>query len=229
MVIPHTFGGRLNFNSHLHILVSAGGLQESETRWVADLVFDKKGLMPMWRFALIAYLREALRASVLASDLSTGELQKVLTAQSERWWSVDIDHFESKEHFLRYAGRYARRPPIAQYRFVKVTDREVRFWTKNKKRKRRADTVCTPEEFVVTLADHVLDRYRHGIRYFGLLAPGSKARTSAALFVLLGQQKRLRPRRLSWAYSLRRDFGRDPLVDRLGQRMRWVRRLKPLV
>jgi hypothetical protein len=24
MVIPHTFGGRLNFNSHLHILVSAG-------------------------------------------------------------------------------------------------------------------------------------------------------------------------------------------------------------
>jgi hypothetical protein len=32
MVIPHTFGGRLNFNSHLHILVSAGGLQESENR-----------------------------------------------------------------------------------------------------------------------------------------------------------------------------------------------------
>ena len=30
MVIPHTFGGRLNFNSHLHVLVSAGGLQESE-------------------------------------------------------------------------------------------------------------------------------------------------------------------------------------------------------
>ena len=47
----------------------------------------------------------------------------------------------------------------------------------------------TLEEFVATLAEHVLDRYQHGIRYFGLLAPGSKAGTSAALFLLLGQQK----------------------------------------
>jgi hypothetical protein len=41
MVMPHTFGGRLNFNSHLHILLSAGGLQESEGRWVNCLVFDE--------------------------------------------------------------------------------------------------------------------------------------------------------------------------------------------
>jgi hypothetical protein len=152
----------------------------------------------------------------------------VLTTESERWWSIDVNHFVSKKHFLRYAGRYVRRPLIAQYCFVSGTDREVRFWTKDKKRKRRFDTVYA-EEFVATLGDHVPDRYRHAIRYFGLLAPGSKARTSALLFVLLAQQKRPRPRRLSWAYSLRRDFGKDPLVDRLGHRMRWIRRLKPLV
>src|SRR5437660_8983141 len=32
MVITHPFGGRLNFNTHLHVLISAGGLQESEGR-----------------------------------------------------------------------------------------------------------------------------------------------------------------------------------------------------
>jgi hypothetical protein len=88
---------------------------------------------------------------------------------------------------------------------------------------------CTPEGFVATLAEHVPDRYRHAIRYFGLLAPGSKARTSAAVFALLGQQKQLRPRRLGWAFLLRRDFGRDPLIDRRSQPMRWVGRLKPRV
>jgi Putative transposase len=41
------------------------------------------------------------------------------------------------------------------------------------------------EEFVTILAEHVPDRYRHAIRYYGLLAPSSKGRTSAALFVLL--------------------------------------------
>jgi hypothetical protein len=161
MVIPHTFGGGLNFNSHLHILVSAGGLQQSEGRWVNSLVFDEdrdKGkLMRMRRFAVITYLRAVLAAKLLTSDLSPGNLRTALKKQYERWWSIDIDHFASKKHFLRYAGRYVRRPPIAQYRFVKVTDREVRFWTKDKIQKRRVNISCTPEEFVATLAEHVPD------------------------------------------------------------------------
>jgi len=31
MVVPHTFGRHLNFNPHLHIMVSAGGMRESES------------------------------------------------------------------------------------------------------------------------------------------------------------------------------------------------------
>src|SRR3984893_5315079 len=226
MVIPHSFGARLNFNSHLHILVSAGGLQESEGRWVNSLIFDEhkdKGkLMRMWRFAVITYLRAALEAKVLTSDLSPRKLRTRLKKQYERWWSIDIDHFASKEHFLRYAGRYVRRPPIAQYRFVKITDREVRFWTKDKIQKRRVEISVTPQEFIAMWAEHVPDRYCHAIRYFGLLAPVSRSRISAAVFALLGQQMRSRPQRLSWAFLRRRDFGLDPLIDRRGQAMRWV-------
>jgi hypothetical protein len=164
---------------------------------------------------------------VLASDSSLHELRTLLTKQYERWWNIDIDHFASKEHFLRYAARYVRRPPIAQYRFTKITDREVQFWFKDKIQKRRVNISYTPEEFVAILAEHVPDRYRHVVRHFGLLAPRAKALTSAAVFALLGQQKRSRPRRLSWSFSRRRDFGVDPLIDRRGKRMRWVGRLKP--
>ena len=109
MVIPHTFGARLNFNSHLHILVSAGGLNDSGGGWTARLYFDRKKLMHMWRFAVITFLREALKAGVLTSDLHPGDLKAVL-AREYRWWSTHVDYFQSKEHFLRYAGRYARRP-----------------------------------------------------------------------------------------------------------------------
>jgi hypothetical protein len=72
----------------------------------------------------------------------------------------------------------------------------------------------------------VPDRYRHAIRHFGLLAPRTKGRTSAAVFALLGQQRRRPPHRLSWANSLKKHFGVDPLVDGAGQPMHWVRRLK---
>ncbi|HZI57252.1 MAG TPA: transposase [Verrucomicrobiae bacterium] len=228
-VVPHTFGGRLNFNSHLHILVSAGGLHESEGRWLDTITFDehKDKLMHMWRFAVITYLRAALEARVLASDLSPERLRICFEKQYERWWSIHIDAFTSKEHFLRYAGRYVRRPPIAQYRFVKITDQEVRFWTKHKILKRRVNISYTPEEFVAILAEHVPDRYQHGIRHYGLLAPRSNARTSAAVFALLGQQKRPLPRRLGWAFLLNRDFGKDPTIDRSGKPMHWAGRLKP--
>lgn len=229
LVVPHTFGSLLNFNPHLHMLISTGGIEESEGRWVDNISFDRAKLMAMWRFAVITFLREALNAKVLLSDLSRRDLRNLI-ADQYRWWSVHIDHFTSKEHFLRYAGRYVRRSPIAQHRIELITEREVHFRCKQKKdgKKRWVTIRCPIGEFVTMLAEHVPDRYRHAIRYFGLLAPRAKARTSAALFTVLKQQRHLRPRRLSWAFSIRRDFGVDPLTDSKGRSMRWVGRLKPI-
>ena len=227
MVIPHTFGRHLNFNCHLHILVSEGGLREDGTEWCARARLDRKALMPMWRYAVITLLREAARAGVLDTDMSRSELLRLLTAQYERWWNIDVKRFRSKKQFLGYAGRYTRRPPIAQHRFRTINRQEIRFVTKDTRSKRTVETTYTPAEFLATLADHVPDRYRHNVRYFGLLAPRVKCQTHDAVFALLGQERLGKPRRLWWAASLQKSFGIDPLVDRDGQRMRWTRRVPP--
>lgn len=227
LVVPHTFGRKLNFNPHLHTLVSAGGLREGENCWVNIDEFDKKALMHMWRFALIHYLRWALRAKVLQSNLSDRRLEQILTQQYERWWNIHVVRFASKDQFIRYAGRYIRRPPIAQHRFSKIEGGEVRFIRKDLKTRKWVETPYSIEDFIVTLADHVPDRYRHAVRYFGLLAPGARGRTDLGLFALLRQPKRQRPVRLSWAASLRKDFNLDPLLDGSSQRMHWVRRVGP--
>ena len=127
VVIPHTFGRHLNFNCHLHILVSEGGLREDGTQWCARARLDRKALMPMWRYAVITLLREAARAGVLDTDMDRRALLRLLTAQYERWWNIDVKRFRSKKQFLGYAGRYARRPPIAQHRFRTVNRQEIRF------------------------------------------------------------------------------------------------------
>src|SRR2546428_3874199 len=103
-----------------HRQVSAAGLQESEGCWITPLAFDKDALMDSWRYAVVTYLREALKQEVLASEKSPEELRATLTTQYERSWNIYISRLESKEHFLRYAGRYVRRPPIAQHRFVNI-------------------------------------------------------------------------------------------------------------
>jgi Putative transposase/Transposase zinc-binding domain len=225
MVVPHTFGGYLNFNSHLHILVSASGLKEAEGQWTSPVCFDEDEIMEMWRDSVITYLRAALRAHVLNSEGDGAELERVLTAEYKRpRWIIHIRKSMSKRHFLRYAARYARRPPIAQSRILSVSDREVEFSTKDKRLKRWVTITRSSKEFVTDLAEHVPDHYRHVIRYFGLLAPRAKSRTSAAVFALVGQNKCPRPKRLSWRASLQKYFGVDPLIDSHGQPMHWVRR-----
>ena len=87
---------------------------------------------------------------------------------------------------------------------------------------------CTPAEFVALLSQHVLDRYQHSMRYFGLLAPRTKRLTSAAVFALLGQQPRPKPPRQRWAASLKKHFGVDPLIDAFGNRMHWVGHRQPI-
>jgi hypothetical protein len=76
------------------------------------------------------------------------------------------------------------------------------------------------------LAEHVLDRYQHGIRYFGLLGPRSTAHSSTSVFLLLGQSKHPRPKRLTWAFCLKHDFRIDPLRDSRDNKLKWIGRLQ---
>jgi Transposase zinc-binding domain/Putative transposase/NHL repeat len=108
LVVAHTFGGDLKFNCHLHILVSSGGLQESEGRWIPRLDFNKGALMRMWRYAVITHLRAALEAQILKSDLNSQKLKEILKDAYERhpYWITHLDKVVSKSHFARYAARY---------------------------------------------------------------------------------------------------------------------------
>ena len=228
-VVPHTFGRHLNFNPHLHVLVSNGGQRTADGMWIPVCQLDKEALMRRWRYAVITYLREALKRGLLRSEASPLEIKRLLTTQYERWWNVDVQRRMSKEHFLRYAGRYARRPPLAQYRILTSTSEEISFRTQDHKQKREVVTRYTPEKFIELLSDHVPDHYRHAIRHFGLLAPRTKGPAFGSIFAQLRQPRRQRPRRLSWAVSIEREFGVNPLVDSAGERMRQIARRRPVL
>ena len=228
VVVQHTFGGHLNFNCHLHILVSEGGHRENGSGWSPKCGLDRKALMLMWRDAVIALLHEAADADVLETEMNRDELYRLLGVQSKRLWITHINRFSGKMQFLAYAGRYARRPPIAQRHFRKVGRQEIRYMTKDTRTKTRVETTFSPEAFLRLLADHVPDRYRHGVRYFGLLAPRVKSQKHDSVFALLGQRRRPKPARLRWAPSIKKDFGSDPLISRDGNRMTWSRRVPPV-
>ena len=185
--------------------------------------------MSLWRLAVTMYLSKAHRRGLLNGGHLPDQFQSVIHHQAERRWNIYVSRAMSKRHFLGYAGRYIRRLPISQRRILKVSEMEVVYQSKDTRNKAIQETHSTPAEFVALIAEHVPDRYRHSMRYFGLLAPQLKRVTSGALFHCLGQHQRPRPPRLGWRQSLLRDFQVDPLRDNRGNTMQWVRRLKPSI
>lgn len=227
LVVRHTFGAHLNFNAHLHIVVSTVGLYKTNDRLVHDIRFLRDAVVKKWRIALLDYLATALDTGLLYGQPFLPELAKMIEEHRNRWWSAKVDTFNSKGAFLRYISRYLRRPPLAEYRLLPSEGDEVRFLAKDKKLGRRVTATCTTQEFVACLADQVPDRYRHGVRYFGLLAPQSKGKSYEVFLALLGQRLPPRPKRIRWATSIQKTFGQDPLLDSNGQRMYWVGRIAP--
>jgi hypothetical protein len=227
IAILHTFNGKLEFNSHVHTMVTGGGLRGPSGKWSPRIYYDRDRMMKAWQKAVIALLRAALRAGQLRTELTADQTGDMLNHLEKCWWSIKIQSFEDKWHFLQYAGRYVRRPPIAQRRITWIGNQTVRFWYKDKKLRRRAEVQCSLQEFIDRWTQHIPEGYRHTVRSFGLFAPRALGKTSAAVFAILGQERKPRPKPLRWADSLKRDFGRDPLLDHTGTRMKWSRRIKP--
>ena len=122
--------------------------------------------MHSWREAVIELLRTALRVGCLATKMTVDEMEGILTQQEKRWWSIKIQTFKSKAHYLQYAGRYAKRPPIAQWRITHIGEGTVRFLAKDKRQKRLVYVQCSAEEFIDRWAQHIPERYQHSVRSF---------------------------------------------------------------
>lgn len=227
VVFPHTFGRDLKFNCHLHMLVSREGLSFDEATWLSDLGLNMRTIMKMWRYAVITFLRTAYNQGLVCTHLERGAFQQLLYEQCKRWWHVYCGEMRSKGQVLRYAGRYVRRPPIAEHRILQAGPQEVEFLTKDLKSRQTLVTSYTVAEFVDRLCHQVPDRYVNNIRYFGLLAPRTKGRLHDYIFQMLSQSRPSKPKRLPWAAALKKQFGVDPLIDSSGHPMRWSGRIVP--
>jgi hypothetical protein len=79
IVIQHTFGGLLNHNPHLHIMVSAGGMNPAEARCVGSLKFNREEIMFLWRYAVTSYLRNAYQRGFLLESFLPLQFEDLIT------------------------------------------------------------------------------------------------------------------------------------------------------
>jgi len=176
--VLHTWTRDLRFHPHLHCVVTGGGLDVENNRWVPTstrFLFPVKALAARFRGKVCSRLRAlhaagALQLEGACADLADKKIwNRLVDAIYRKNWVVYAKApFGGPEQVFQYLGRYTHRVAISNTRLVHVDEDEVRFRTRDGKH-----ASLKPEIFIGRFLLHVLPRGFVKIRHFGLMASGN--------------------------------------------------------
>jgi hypothetical protein len=228
VAVMHTFGSKLEFNVHVHLVVGQTGLHLRGDGVVRQIYFPMEVIRDRWRRGLLDFFELTVRKESLQSTRKKRTLLALIARYRTRPWTVIISENRSIRQILGYVARYIRRPPMADYRIQDWDKDNVRFSWRDKRRDGEVrDEIIPLHIFISRFIDQIPDKGTHSVRYFGLLTPHARGCRYEAFLRLLPTPRPQPVRRLRWASSILKVFGRDPLVDSAGNRMTRTGHLPP--
>ncbi len=214
--ILHTFGKKLNYNTHIHMLITAAGLgndQKQRLFWQEIDYLPENMLKKRWRAILLKMLQAYLDSSFNSS------FKRILFKIN---WYVHLSaKITTPEVTCRYIGRYTKRPVIAESRIVDYDKTFVTFFYQDTSEgyKKTAYAKLTWEEFISQLIQHIPQPQFKMIRYYGLLSNSVRKKYQKIVFKLLNQTKRI-SQWLQWRIRQLKYRKIDPLICKIcGQEM----------
>jgi hypothetical protein len=175
--VLHTAGELKTFHSHVHMILSWGGI-------------DKAGIIQQIKGSFIKYelisddFRKAYEAR-LTELYDTGKLQhdfrnkleflRFLRQINEKNWIIHFeDPMDTPEAVIRYIGRYSKRACLSEYKITRMEGEIIGFNHKDYKNKDyygrpiEKEKVLDYREFFPLLLQHVPLPYFRLVRYYGI-------------------------------------------------------------
>jgi len=180
--VLHTWTQELLFHSHLHIVVTGGGLHVSQDRWVSsknNFLLPVRALSKIFRAKLLDSLQEAFRQGTLSSPRTIKHLKDpktfrrfIRTLRRKKWVLYCKQPFDGPQQAFSYVSRYTHRVAISNDRLVSCSDGKVSFRARDNTTPGQLRVVTlSAHEFIRRFLLHVLPKGFVRIRHYGLLAP----------------------------------------------------------
>jgi len=182
--VLHTFGETKEFHSHIHMILSWGGINKNHAieKIKGDYV-NFEFIQTKFRCKFEDKLVELFDSNAL-KDRIEGRLDFLmfLKRANKKKWRV---HFEPAmaipSEVIRYIGRYSKRACLSEYKITNINGENITFKYKDYK---KLDFYGKPivkelilhySEFFPRLLQHVPLPYFRLVRYYGVYAARSKA------------------------------------------------------
>jgi hypothetical protein len=196
--VLHTWGSAMTHHPHVHMIVPGGGFSQDGNRWLS--------CRPRFFLAVrvLSQLFRGLFLHKLGAAHQAGELQlfgkhaRLIDPQAfaaylkplrnTKWVVYCKRPFGGPKEVLRYLARYTHRVAISNRRLIASDEKGVTFKWKDYRREGRERyqvMSLANHEFIRRFLIHVLPAGFHRIRYYGLLASGTRAKNIARARELL--------------------------------------------
>jgi hypothetical protein len=182
--VLHTFGETKEFHSHIHMILSWGGVNKNH--WVEQIKGDYVNydfIQTKFRCKFEDKLVELFDSNALENKFEGRmDLLRFLKRVNEKNWRV---HFEPAmaipSEVIRYIGRYSKRACLSEYKITNIEGENITFKYKDYKNLDFNGNPIVKEltlhytEFFPRLLQHVPLPYFRLVRYYGVYAARSKA------------------------------------------------------
>jgi hypothetical protein len=180
--ILHTWNQEMQFHPHLHVVVTGGGLDYSQTAWISspnNFLVPVRALSKKFQGKFIDLLKKAFAANRLfipenglpteAHDTFKPLINKLY---AKKWVVYSKQPFGGPEQVFKYLGLYTHKVAISNHRLQSMADGKVTFLARDNANpgKKRSVTVSA-DEFIRRFLRHILPHRFVKIRHYGLMAP----------------------------------------------------------
>jgi hypothetical protein len=179
--ILHTWNQELNPHVHLHIVITAGGLNPDGSRWIParnNFLVPVRALANLLRGKFLHGLQQAFEDGNLRFSQSSRHLEPrpafkrfVRNLRRIKWYAYAKPPFLGPQHVFSYLGHYTHRTAISNQRILSFDGKTVTFRARNNDQPGAHRLVrLSAQEFIRRFLLHVLPHGFVRIRHFGLLA-----------------------------------------------------------
>lgn len=211
----HTFGSRINFNPHIDMLVTMGGMtKKGEYKNYDYIPFSM--LRKQWQTVVLKLIRS--RLSNREKKQVQSRLQKAYSENGEGFYVYAPKQRGKVKEQLRYIGRYIRRPAIGINRIEEYDGQYVTFKYHDKTDGKEKVEKVTVEEFITRLIRHIPDEQFKTIRHYGMYSRRIKNLCKKVLSIWQKEARRWvvkvkkTLRRQTWRERVMASGRKDPLV-----------------
>jgi hypothetical protein len=167
IVVVQTHGRSGEYNPHLHIIATSGGLDEDTQKWVHLSYLPYPMLHKKWQWYLLEMLKE---------ELDTEQIERLVDECYKKYPKGFVAHIQKGDvpgrykSLAKYLAKYVVSPPISVRRIDRYDGQSVAYHYRSHKTEKVEHETVDVYTFIERMIQHVLPKGFKRIRHYGIQA-----------------------------------------------------------